>query len=171
MDDQPRFWIAQEVANTKHTADVRLLLELGKAVAGKKPKSFITDGAANFHEAYLKEFHTMSKATDTEHIRYIRLAGDHNNNRMERFNGELRQRENTLRPRNLLAGKTPPEHPPREPFPPRTVDQMATEPARVGTSNPQRTPCPPPRFRGLLPRPKPPTAIRELTNPEKELQA
>ncbi len=130
MDDQTRFWIAQEVANTKYTADVRPLLELGKAVAGKKPKSFITDGAANFHEAYLKEFHTMSKATDTEHIRHIRLAGDRNNNRMERFNGELRQREkvmrtlknpdspilsgyqiyhNYIRPHEALQGKTPAE--------------------------------------------------------------
>lgn len=130
MDDQTRFWIAQEVANTKYTADVRPLLELGKAVAGKKPKSFITDGAANFHEAYLKEFHTMSKATDTEHIRHIRLAGDHNNNRMERFNGELRQREkvmrtlkttnspilsgmqiyhNYIRPHEALDGRTPAE--------------------------------------------------------------
>ena len=130
MDDQTRFWIAQEVASTKYTADVRPLLELGKAVAGKKPKSFITDGAANFHEAYLKEFHTVSKATDTEHIRHIRLAGDRNNNRMERFNGELRQREkvmrtlkrpdspilsgyqiyhNYIRPHEALNGKTPAE--------------------------------------------------------------
>jgi transposase-like protein len=89
--------VDQEVADTKYTADVRPLLELGKAVAGKKPKTFITDGAANFHEAYLKEFHTMSKTTDTEHIRHIRLQGDRNNNRMERFNGELRQREKVMR--------------------------------------------------------------------------
>ena len=130
LDDQTRFWIAQEVAGTKYTADVRPLLELGKAVAGKKPKSFITDGAANFHEAYLKEFHTLKLETDTEHIRHIRLAGDRNNNRMERFNGELRQREkvmrtlkrtdtpilsgyqiyhNYIRPHEALEGKTPSE--------------------------------------------------------------
>jgi transposase-like protein len=130
MDDQTRFWIAQQVANTKYTADVRPLLELGKAVAGKKPKSFITDGAANFHEAYLKEFHTLKRETDTEHIRHIRLQGDRNNNRMERFNGELRQREkvmrtlkkpnspilsgyqiyhNYIRPHEALEGETPAE--------------------------------------------------------------
>jgi hypothetical protein len=103
---------------------------LGKAVAGKKPKTFITDGAANFHEAYLKEFHTARDETDTEHIRHIRLAGDRNNNRMERFNGEVRQREevtrtlkrmdspilsgyriyhNYIRPHEALEGKTPSE--------------------------------------------------------------
>lgn len=130
MDDQTRFWIAQEVASTKYTADVRPLLELGKAVAGKKPKTFITDGAANFHEAYMKEFWTKDLDTRTEHIRHIRLQGDHNNNRMERFNGELRQREkvmrslkrldtpilseyqiyhNYIRPHETLNGKTPSE--------------------------------------------------------------
>lgn len=130
MDDQTRFWIAQEVASTKYTADVRPLLELGKAVAGKKPKSFITDGAANFHEAYMQEFWTRDLDTRTEHIRHIRLQGDRNNNRMERFNGELRQREkvmrtlkkpdtpilsgyqiyhNYIRPHEALNGKTPSE--------------------------------------------------------------
>jgi len=89
--------IAQEVANTKFTADVRPLLQLAKEAAGKKPKTFITDGAANFHEAYLKEFWTQNLDTRTEHIRHTRLGGDHNNNRMERFNGELRQRERFMR--------------------------------------------------------------------------
>jgi transposase-like protein len=130
MDDQTRFWIAQEVASTKYTADVRPLLELGKAVAGKKPKTFITDGAANFHEAYMQEFWSKDLDNRTEHIRHIRLAGDRNNNRMERFNGELRQREkvmrslkrpdtpvlsgyqiyhNYIRPHEALNGKTPSE--------------------------------------------------------------
>jgi transposase-like protein len=130
MDDSTRFLIAQQVANTKYTADVLPLLELGKAVAGKKPKTFITDGAANFHEAYLKEFHTIARESDTEHIRHIRLAGDRNNNRMERLNGEIRDREkvmrtlkrpdtpilsgyqiyhNYIRPHEALDGKTPAE--------------------------------------------------------------
>jgi transposase-like protein len=130
MDDQTRFWIAQEVASTKYTADVRPLFQLAKAVAGKKPKTFITDGAANFHEAYKQEFWTQDLDNRTEHIRHIRLAGDRNNNRMERFNGELRQREkvmrtlkkpdspilsgyqiyhNYIRPHEALNGKTPAE--------------------------------------------------------------
>ena len=45
----------------------------------------------------MKEFHTARDETDTEHIRHIRLAGDRNNNRMERFNGEVRQREKVMR--------------------------------------------------------------------------
>jgi transposase-like protein len=97
MDEQTRFWIAQEVADTKYTADVRPLFQLAKAVAGKTPKTLVSDGAANFHEAYNKEFRTLNVETRTEHIRHIRLAGDFNNNKMERMNGEIRDREKVMR--------------------------------------------------------------------------
>ena len=56
MDDQTRFWIAQEVAETKYTADVRPLFQLAKQITNKTPRTLVSDGAANFHEAYLKEF-------------------------------------------------------------------------------------------------------------------
>jgi hypothetical protein len=35
--------------------------------------------------------------TETDHIRNITLKGDRNNNKMERFNGEIRDREKTMR--------------------------------------------------------------------------
>ena len=97
MDEQTRFWIAQEVADTKYTADVRPLFQLAKTIAGKTPKTLVSDGAANFHEAYNKEFRTLKLETSTEHIRHIRLAGDWNNNKMERMNGEIRDRERVMR--------------------------------------------------------------------------
>jgi len=97
MDEQTRFWIAQEVADTKYTADVRPLFQLAKVIAGKQPKTLVSDGAANFHEAYNKEFRTMKLETRTEHIRHIRLAGDWNNNKMERMNGEIRDRKKVMR--------------------------------------------------------------------------
>jgi len=68
MDDQTRFSIAQEVADTKFTADLRPLFQHGKQIAEKKPKTLITDGAPNFHEAYLQEFYTKRLETRTEHI-------------------------------------------------------------------------------------------------------
>jgi transposase-like protein len=97
MDEQTRFWIAQEVADTKYTADVRPLFQLAKALAGKAPRTLVSDGAANFHEAYTQEFRTLKLETRTEHIRHIRLAGDYNNNRMIRMNGEIRDREKVMR--------------------------------------------------------------------------
>ena len=44
MDDVTRFWIAQEVADTKQRYDARHLFQLGKEKAGKNPKTLITDG-------------------------------------------------------------------------------------------------------------------------------
>ena len=105
MDDQTRFWIAQEVADTKNTADVRPLFQHGKQIAGKRPKTLITDGAPNFHEAYNMEFRTAKKADSTEHIQEIRIAGKIHNNKMERMNGEIRDRERVMR--TLEKGDTP----------------------------------------------------------------
>jgi len=56
MDEQTRFWIAQEVADTKYTADVRPLFQLAKAIAGKQPKTLVSDGAANFHEGTTRNY-------------------------------------------------------------------------------------------------------------------
>jgi transposase-like protein len=97
MDDETRFWIAQEIADSKYTHDARTLFRAGIKVAGKKPMKLITDGLPAYHDAYNKEFWTMKKATRTEHIAHITLRGDHNNNKMERMNGEVRDREKTMR--------------------------------------------------------------------------
>ena len=98
MDEQTRFWIAQEVADTKYTADVRPLFQLAKASCGKDNlRHFVSDGRQTFTKHTLKEFRTMKLETRTEHIRHIRLAGDYNNNKMERMNGEIRDREKVMR--------------------------------------------------------------------------
>jgi transposase-like protein len=128
MDDETRFWIAQEVADSKYAHDARHLFSLARAVAGKTPKVLITDGLPSYREAYLKEFYTHKLETRTEHIHSIRIQGDHNNNKMERLNGEIRDREkvmrglkkpetpiipgyqiyhNYVRPHEALEGKTP----------------------------------------------------------------
>jgi len=96
MDDETRFWIAQEVAETKFKHDARTLFQLAKKVTGKKPMTIITDGLKSYHQAYKKEFWTQRNPR-TKHIRHIKLKGDMNNNKMERLNGEIRQREKTMR--------------------------------------------------------------------------
>ena len=97
MDDETRFWIAQEIADTKYTHDARTLFRAGVKAAGKKPMTLITDGPRTYHDAYNKEFWTHDKETRTEHIRHISMRGDRNNNKMERMNGEIRDREKTMR--------------------------------------------------------------------------
>ena len=96
MDDETRFWIAQEVADSKFKHDARNLFRMGKEATGKSPKKIITDGLSAYHDAYKKEFWTMKKETRAEHIRHIKLQGDMNNNKMERLNGEFRDREKVM---------------------------------------------------------------------------
>ena len=52
MDDETRFWIAKEVADTKNTADITPIFRDGKKLAGKIPRTLITDGAFNFDSAF-----------------------------------------------------------------------------------------------------------------------
>ncbi len=97
MDDETRFWIAQEVADTKYTHDARELLRMGKVIAQKTPATLITDGLKSYHDAYFKEYYTMKMDTRTRHVREIRMNGEVHNNKMERFNGEVRDREKVMR--------------------------------------------------------------------------
>jgi transposase-like protein len=91
MDDETRFWIAQEVAESKHKHDARKLFMQARRLMKKQPKEFITDG--------LPTYSVMAKRIfpKAKHIRHIRLQGDKNNNKMERLNGEIRDREKTMR--------------------------------------------------------------------------
>ena len=105
MDDETRFWIAQEVANTKDTHDARHLFQMAKERAGKRPQILITDGLRSYRDAWLKEYRTHKQIDSTVHIRNITLAGAHNNNKMERLNGEIRDREKVTR--NLKKDNSP----------------------------------------------------------------
>ena len=122
--------MAQEVADTKHAHDARELLRLGRQIADKTPANLITDGLQSYHDAFLKEYWTVRKDTQTRHVREIRMNGEVHNNKMERFNGEARDREkvmhglkrketpiltgygifhNYMRPHEGFKGKTPAE--------------------------------------------------------------
>jgi transposase-like protein len=105
MDDETRFWIAQEVANTKDTHDARHLFQMAKERAGKRPQILITDGLRSYRDAWLKEFRTSRQVDSTVHIREITFKGKHNNNKMERLNGEIRDREKVTR--NLKTDDSP----------------------------------------------------------------
>lgn len=96
MDDQSRFWIAKQVSEKKYTADVMPMFMDAVETTQKKPKVMITDGAWNFERASRKAFYTNEKPR-TVHIRHIHLKGDMNNNKMERLNGEIRDREKVMR--------------------------------------------------------------------------
>ena len=97
MDDETRFWIAQQVTEKKGTGDIRPLFQKAKERAQKKPYLLITDGAPNFAEANRKEYWSFRHNATTNHIRDIRFDGSVHNNKMERMNGEVRDREKVMR--------------------------------------------------------------------------
>jgi len=96
MDDETRYWIAQEVGNTKDRHDARNLFHEGKEITGKRPNVLITDGLPAYHDAFNKEYYTNC-LPQSKHINAIKLDGDMNNNKMERSNGEVRDREKVMR--------------------------------------------------------------------------
>jgi transposase-like protein len=99
MDDETRYWIAQEVADAKYKHDARKIFYEGKKIADKSPETLITDGLPAYKDAFNKEFYTNTKP-QSQHINAIKLTGHGNtanNNKMERINGEIRDREKTMR--------------------------------------------------------------------------
>ncbi len=92
MDDDTRYWLASDMADNKFHHNADNLLELTKKQAGKNPKIFITDGLQAYMKSSKKVF-----GKDTMHTRHIHIQGNKNNNKMERLNGEIRDREKVFR--------------------------------------------------------------------------
>ncbi len=128
MDDETRFWIAQEVADSKAKHDTRHFFYESMKAGGKVPSTLITDGLKAYHVAFKKVYLWRKYPDKPVHIKEISLRGKIHNNKMERMNGELRDREkvmrglkventpilkgyqiyhNFVRPHQALGGKTP----------------------------------------------------------------
>jgi transposase-like protein len=81
MDDETRFWIAQEVAQTKDKHDARKLFIQARRLMGKQPKNLTTDGLRTYAVASKQMF------PNAKHTKEIMLKGSVHNNKMERMNG------------------------------------------------------------------------------------
>jgi transposase-like protein len=99
MDHDTRFWIAQEVANSKFKHDAQNLLKKGKQLTKKIPSVFVTDGLPAYRDAFKKEFAPKNDLQKpSEHIKEIHFKNQRKNNNIEeRLNGEFRDREKTFR--------------------------------------------------------------------------
>lgn len=89
-------WIAQQVADSKFSPTLTPLFRKAKLIAGKRPSVLISEGAPNFNDAFKQEFFTR-RMPRSRHIKHIRLQGDHNDNKIERLNQEVRDREIVMR--------------------------------------------------------------------------
>ena len=99
MDDETRYWIASDLADTKFQHNADSLLEMTKQHARKKPKNFITDGLPAYKKSARRVF-----GKETRHISDVGINSRRTgrkihvtNNKMERLNGEIRDREKVFR--------------------------------------------------------------------------
>ena len=99
MDNETRFWIAQEVADSKFSHDAQNLLAMGKQVTKKTPSVFVTDGLPAYNKAFEQEYSQKNFLhKPAKHIRDIHFKHQlSNNNIQERLNGEFRDREKVFR--------------------------------------------------------------------------
>ncbi len=90
MDDQTRFWIAEQVADKKFVSNIRPMFKEANRLTGKIPKEIVSDGASNFAMAINDEY--TNPETRPIHTRDINFQHrSRHNNKMERMNGEIRE--------------------------------------------------------------------------------
>ena len=56
MDDETRYWIVQEVADSKFSHDARKVFHEAKTIADKRPETLITDGLQAYHQHSMMNF-------------------------------------------------------------------------------------------------------------------
>ncbi len=95
MDDDTRYRITHELADSKYMHNTDQFLQQTLEQTGKRPTNFITDGLPAYEKS---NKHVFGK--ETRHIKHIHLTGKRsrdNNNKMERLNGTIRDREVAFR--------------------------------------------------------------------------
>ncbi len=95
MDDDTRYWITHELADSKYMHNTDQFLHQTLEQTGKRPTNFITDGLPAYEKSSKRVF-----GKETRHIKHIHLTGKRsrdNNNKMERLNGTIRDREVAFR--------------------------------------------------------------------------
>ena len=106
MDDDTRFWLAAEMAQHKYRHSADNLLYMTKSQAGKAPTVFISDKLPSYAKSCSKIFGRKTYHKSNAGIRSRRKnwmgketgANFHpSNNKMERLNGEIRDREKVFR--------------------------------------------------------------------------
>ncbi len=132
LDADTRFLLATNVTKGRYLSDARKVLNEAKNTTPYQPEEIVTDGLHAYPKAVKKEFWTL-KNRNTKHMRCPTIRDKRvNNNKVERFNGTVRNRlkvmrglqkkktalqqmenfrtyYNFLRPHEALDGKTPAE--------------------------------------------------------------
>ncbi len=99
MDDETRFWLIGEMADTKFQHQVDKLLVSTVNMTQKTPRAFITDGLPAYAKSSKRVFGKETYHISNVGINSKRKSGKIHptNNMMERLNGEIRDREKVFR--------------------------------------------------------------------------
>lgn len=88
--------VANMISNSRTVEDARNLFKRVKQQTKGKPMYMVTDGLQSYKDAFKKEFYTQ-KSPRSKHIRNAGIAKKNNNNRVERLNNTVREREKIMR--------------------------------------------------------------------------
>lgn len=92
IDDATRFMLSEQLTARKGEDDVSPMLASSAVLAGKVPHLLISDGAGSFRAAWASCYEPGNDLQKhAAHAAMIHLDGNMNNNKMERFNRELRR--------------------------------------------------------------------------------
>lgn len=128
-DHDTRFLLASRVSQRRKVQDARAVFQESKKLMQRRAIAIVHDGLQSYNDAFDKEFFTL-KGPRTENIRSVGQRHEGLNQRLERLNGEIRDREivmrgmdhdetaqiiadglrinhNFIRPHMALDGKTP----------------------------------------------------------------
>ena len=97
MDRDTRFMVANAISQTRYIEDAQRLFQKAKAVTkGDIPQKVVTDGLHAYTRAFKREIQTYTKPRP-QHVRCARFIAKTNNNRVERLNETVREREKVMR--------------------------------------------------------------------------
>lgn len=95
-DHDTRFLLSSKVSQRREIQDARAVFQDGKKLMQRRAIAIVHDGLQSYNEAFDKEFFTL-KGPRTENIRSVGQRHEGLNQRIERLNGEIRDREIVLR--------------------------------------------------------------------------
>jgi len=127
IDEKTRFLLATQITKSRTTKDAEMLMRKASKVAGKVPKTVITD----YQNSYLDGIE-LAYGSDSEHIQGKPFSKENDTQLIERFHSTLKERTkvmrglksidtanqfmdgfiayyNYMRPHETLDGKTPAE--------------------------------------------------------------
>ena len=98
MDTETRFLLASLISKKRSTIEAKKVFKDARETARGRPDYIVTDGLHSYNGAVATELSTADKFV--KHVKGVGTQGRTNNNKVERLNGTVRDREKTMRGMN-----------------------------------------------------------------------